>query len=301
MSHEIRTPMNAMTGMTELLLDTPLTREQREYIEIMRDSSQVLLTLINDILDFSKIEAGKLALETIEFSPLEIAESACEIFASSARQKNLDLVLYVSPQIPSTARGDPVRLRQILTNLISNAIKFTNTGEVEVQVDLLEETQKFVMLLFQVRDTGIGLSEENLSHLFQPFSQAEGSISRKFGGTGLGLAISRRLVELMDGEISVDSVEGKGSTFWFTSTFEKSDLTASKIELKPDSGFVGLKALIVDQNKATRTVITRYLEILEMKISEASSPVEGLQALTSAEGSHDPFQVVVRRIKLSHQ
>jgi polar amino acid transport system substrate-binding protein len=212
--------------MTELLLDTPLTREQREYIEIMRDSSQVLLTLINDILDFSKIEAGKLALEMIEFSPLDVVESASEVFAPSARQKNLNLVLYVSPQVPSSARGDPVRLRQVLTNLISNAIKFTNAGEVEVRADLLEETEKFVMLLFQVRDTGIGLSEESLSHLFQPFSQAENSISRKYGGTGLGLAISRRLVELMDGEISVDSTVGKGSTFWFTTTFEKSELPA---------------------------------------------------------------------------
>jgi two-component system sensor histidine kinase/response regulator len=293
MGHEIRTPMNAMKGMTELLLDTPLTREQREYIEIMRESSQILLTLINDILDFSKIEAGKLALEMIEFSPLDVVESASEVFATSARQKNLELVIYVSPQVPPTARGDPVRLRQVLTNLISNAIKFTNTGEVEVRTDLLEETENFVMLLFQIRDTGIGLTEESLSHLFQPFTQAENSTSRKYGGTGLGLAISRRLVELMDGEISVDSVVGKGSTFWFTSTFEKSEFTTGNAEQKPDFGFVGMKALIVDQNPSTREVINRYLEVLEMEISEASSPVEGLQALITTARGDDPFQVVV--------
>jgi two-component system sensor histidine kinase/response regulator len=293
MGHEIRTPMNAMTGMTELLLDTPLTREQKEYVEIMRDSSQILLTLINGILDFSKIEAGKLALEVIEFNLLDVIESASDVFATTASQKRLELVVYVSPQVPQLVRGDPVRLRQVLTNLISNAVKFTQSGEVEVHADLLEETEKYVMLLFQVRDTGIGLSEENLSHLFQPFSQAETSTSRKYGGTGLGLAISKRLVELMDGEISVDSVVGKGSTFWFTSTFEKCDSTASNTEQKTDFSFVGMKALVVDENPATRLVINRYLEGLEMETREASSLGEGLQALTTAARGDEPFQVVI--------
>ena len=298
MGHEIRTPMNAMSGMTELLLDTSLSIEQRDYVNILRDSSQVLLALINDVLDFSKIEAGKLALEKIEFNPLELVESSVEVFTSNARQKNLDLTMYISPQVPLVVRGDPMRLRQVMTNLISNAVKFTDSGEVEVRADLLEETEEFVMLLFQVRDTGIGLSEENQSHLFQPFTQADESTSRKYGGTGLGLAISRRLVELMDGEISVSSALGKGSTFWFTATFEKCSFPDVKPAWESEFGSVGLKAIVSDVSSTLRESIKRYLEIMEMQVDEASSPEEALQSITSASQVGDPYNIAIVGLNL---
>jgi PAS domain S-box-containing protein len=280
MSHEVRTPLNGILGMTELALDTDLTSEQREYLGMARSSAEALLHIINDILDFSKIEAGKLELEAIDFDLYATVEEAVSLLAEKAGVKGLELICHIEAPSLCWLRGDPGRLRQVLLNLVGNAIKFTERGEVVVGVHLEEQGPAGTVVRCEVRDTGPGISAEVQSRLFGSFTQADASTTRRFGGTGLGLAISKRLVGLMGGELGLTSEPGGGSKFWFLVRLTKGEVAPPAP--RRNDALRGLRALVVDDNATNRMVLTRNLTGWGLRTVEASGGAEALATLRSA-------------------
>ena len=290
MSHEIRTPMNAVLGMSELLSGTKLTREQKDYAWTIQYSASALLDIVNDILDFSKIEAGKLELEKIDFNLRELVKGAEGVFSPIARQKGIRFSTFLDPQAPTLLRGDPGRIRQILNNLLSNALKFTEKGKVELRITRESLDGANVGLLFEVTDTGVGIPAAARSRLFSAFSQADSSTTRKYGGTGLGLSISRRLVEMMGGGIDFESEEGKGSHFWFRVPFELGVAAPSEKHLRKrsTSSHSKRRILVVEDNRINQKVVLKLLNHLGYAADIAQN---GRQAL--AAHSAEPYDLIV--------
>jgi two-component system sensor histidine kinase/response regulator len=293
MSHEVRTPMNGVIGMTDLLLETDLGAVQRDYAQTVRNSGEALLTIINDILDYSKVEAGMLEIEDIEFNVRAVVDDVVDLLASSAQIKGLELVAALERSVPAVVSGDPGRVRQVLTNLIGNAIKFTQSGEIVVRVTQVEPVGDDTVIRFDVSDTGDGIAPDQLDLIFAPFMQADTSTSRKYGGTGLGLAICSQLVVLMGGDFGVSSEAGDGSTFWFTIRVRSHAGQPTQDLHSPDDDFAGLPALIVDDSAAQRGVLTEFLTDWGMTVTTAESGAAALSTLRAAHRQGSSFALVL--------